>query len=182
MKHCLDLTVEKINDTAFIAPQTSLIGDITIGEGSSVWFGAVLRGDVNPIRIGDRTNIQDLSVIHVTSDESGNPSSTTIGDDVTIGHRVTLHGCTIEDCVLVGMGSIVMDHAVIEKNAVIGAGSLVTEGMRIPSGHLAFGRPAKVVRPLTEPEIIGLKLSADHYKRLAQAYRDHGAFTRASNL
>lgn len=160
----------KIAKNVFVAPTASVIGDVEISEGSSIWFGVVLRGDVNPIRIGRGTNIQDLSVIHLNSNDSPQPSSVTIGDNVTVGHRVVLHGCTIQDECLIGIGAILLDHVVVEKNSVVGAGSLVTAGTVIPSGWLAFGRPAKPVRKLTKIEIAGLALSAAHYRELAQTY------------
>lgn len=163
--------IPRVHDSVFLASNSAVIGDVEIGEGSSVWFGTVIRGDVHSIRIGQNTNVQDLSVIHVTTPESGKPAATTIGDNVTIGHRVILHGCTIGDGALIGMGSIVMDGAVIGKNSIVGAGSLVTEGTVIPEGHLALGSPAKVKRPLTETEIAGLSLSAEHYRELAARYR-----------
>lgn len=166
-----EFNVPRLAADVFVAPGATLIGDVTVGAGSSIWFGSVLRGDVNAIRIGNNTNIQDLSVIHVTSVASGKPMATHVGDNVTIGHRVILHGCTIADNVLVGMGAIVMDGAIIGKNCVIGAGSLVTEGTFIPEGHLALGSPARVKRPLTEFEIAGLELSAAHYRELAAKYR-----------
>lgn len=162
----------RLHDSVFVAENAAVIGDVEIGEGSSVWFGSVLRGDVNSIRIGKNVNVQDLSVIHVTTPESGKPAATTVGDGVTIGHRVILHGCKIGDFALIGMGAIVMDKASVGKNCVIGAGSLVTEGTVIPEGHLALGSPAKVKRPLTEIEIAGLALSAEHYRELAARYRD----------
>lgn len=160
----------KIHESTFIAPQAVVIGDVEIGEGSSIWFQTVVRGDVNSIRIGKRTNIQDLSMVHVTHELAPRPATTTVGDDVTIGHGVILHGCTIKNNCLIGMGSIVMDHVVIEENSVIGAGSLVTEGTVIPSGHLAFGHPCKVIRPLSPEEIAGISLSAAHYAELAKSY------------
>lgn len=160
-----------LGSDVFVAPGATLIGDVTVGAGSSIWFGSVLRGDVNAIRIGNNTNVQDLSVIHVTSVVSDKPMATHIGDNVTIGHRVILHGCTIADNVLIGMGAIVMDGASIGKNCVIGAGSLVTEGTYIPEGHLALGSPARIKRLLTEFEIAGLELSAMHYRELAAKYR-----------
>lgn len=156
---------------AFVAPTASVIGDVELGAEASIWFGTVLRGDVNPIRVGAGSNIQDLSVIHSNSNDSPNPSTVTIGANVTVGHRVVLHGCTIGDECLIGMGAILLDHVVIEKNSVVGAGSLVTAGTVIPSGWLAFGRPAKAVRKLTEIEIAGLALSAAHYRELARSYR-----------
>lgn len=135
----------KISDSAFIAPNATVIGDVEIGEHSSVLFGSVVRGDIAPVRIGNYTNVQDLSVLHQTP---GLPL--TLEDNVTIGHKVTLHSCTVKKGALVGMDSIVLDEAVIGENSFIGAGSLVTGGTVIPPNTLAFGRPAKVVRELTE--------------------------------
>jgi carbonic anhydrase/acetyltransferase-like protein (isoleucine patch superfamily) len=132
----------------YVAPNATLIGDVELGPESSVWFGSVVRGDVMPIRVGARSNIQDLSVVHVTTDRA----ACTIGDGVTVGHRVILHGCTVGNRVLVGMGSIVLDHAVIEDEVVLGAGSLVTPRTRLPSGYLCMGSPAKPVRPLRDVE------------------------------
>jgi carbonic anhydrase/acetyltransferase-like protein (isoleucine patch superfamily) len=129
----------------FVAPTASVIGDVVLGDASSVWFGAVLRGDAFPIRVGARTNIQDNAVLHVT----GGKAQTTVGDDVTIGHLAIVHGCTIGDRCLIGMGSIVLDGAIIEDDCVVAAGSLVPPGMRVPSGSLVMGRPAKVVRSVT---------------------------------
>src|SRR5215831_12952208 len=128
----------------FVAPNAVVIGDVHLGAGASVWFGTTIRGDVYPIRIGARTNVQDGSIVHVT----GGKAKTTVGDDVTIGHMVLLHGCTIGSGCLIGMGSIVLDGAVVEDDCVVGAGSLVTPGTRIAKGSLALGRPAKVLRKL----------------------------------
>lgn len=127
----------KISDSAFIAPNATIIGDVEIGDNSSVFFGTVVRGDIAPVRIGNNTNVQDLSVLHQTP---GLPL--TLEDDVTIGHKVTLHSCTVKKGALVGMDSIVLDEAVIGENAFVGAGSLVTGGTVIPPNTLAFGRPA----------------------------------------
>lgn len=161
-----------IHSSCFIAPNATVIGDVEVGEGSSVWFGAVIRGDVNSIRIGKKSNIQDLSIVHVTNQDAPKPASTTIGDEVTIGHRVIIHGAAVGNRCLVGMGAILLDHVVVEDECVIGAASLVTEGTRIAAGHLAFGSPAKVVRELTVEERAWLKLSADHYANLAQKYKN----------
>jgi carbonic anhydrase/acetyltransferase-like protein (isoleucine patch superfamily) len=138
----------KLAPDVFVAPNATVIGDVEMGAQSSVWFGSVVRGDVMPIRIGARSNIQDLSVVHVTTDLAG----CTVGDEVTVGHRVILHGCTIGDRVLVGMGSIVLDLAVIESDVVLAAGSLVTPRTRLPAGHLCMGSPARPVRPLRDAE------------------------------
>jgi carbonic anhydrase/acetyltransferase-like protein (isoleucine patch superfamily) len=139
---------------------------VEIGKDSSVWFNSVVRGDVNYIRIGERTNIQDLSMIHV----SYKASPAILGNDITIGHSVVLHACTIRDFVLVGMGSVVLDDADIGEFVIIGAGSLVTQKTKIPSGTKAFGRPAKVVGELTEAEREKIRFNALHYVNLAKAY------------
>ncbi len=151
---------------AFIEDTAVVIGDVVIGSDSSVWFHAVIRGDVHFIRIGHRTNIQDLSLLHVTHDTY----PLTLGDDITIGHRVTLHGCTIRDRVLVGMGAIIMDGAVIEEDCIIGAGSLVTERTQIPPKSLVIGSPAKVKRALADQEVAWIKESAANYMRYSQYY------------
>lgn len=160
----------KIHPSCFIAPNATVIGNVEIGEGASIWFNTVIRGDVNTIRIGKKTNIQDLCMIHVNSEGSPNPTKTIIGNEVTVGHRVIIHGSTIGDRALIGMGSVLLDDVVIEEDCVIGAGSLVTEGTRIPAGHLAFGSPCKVIRPLKEEEKFFLPLSANHYYELAKKY------------
>jgi carbonic anhydrase/acetyltransferase-like protein (isoleucine patch superfamily) len=143
---------------------------VEIGPGSSVWFGAVVRGDVNHIRIGARTNLQDHTVVHVT----GGTHPTIVGDDVTLGHRVTLHGCTVKDRCLVGIGAVVMDGAVVGEDAMVGAGSLVPPGMVVPPGMLALGSPAKVKRELTREEIAYFRTSAAHYAAYAEQYRREG--------
>jgi len=155
-----------VADNAFIEDTAMIIGDVVIGSDSSVWFHAVVRGDVHFIRIGHRTNIQDLSLLHVTHDRY----PLTLGDDITIGHRVILHGCTIRDRVLVGMGAIIMDGAVVEEDCIIGAGSLITERSQIPPKSLVIGFPAKVKRTLTDDEISWIKESATNYSRYAQYY------------
>jgi gamma-carbonic anhydrase len=133
-----------LSKDVFVAPSASVIGDVVIGEASSVWFGTVIRGDVFPIRIGSRTNVQDNTVVHVT----GGQAATTIGDDVTIGHIGLIHGCTIGNRCLIGMGSILLDGVVIEDECLVAAGSLVPPRMRIPTRSLVMGRPARVVRTL----------------------------------
>lgn len=155
-----------VGEGVYLADTAVVIGDVTIGERSSLWFGAVARGDVFHIRIGADTNIQDNTVIHVTTGEH----ATVIGDRVTIGHRVLLHGCTIADETLIGMGAIVMDQAVVGTHCIVGAGALVTPGTVIPDGHLALGAPARVVRELKGGEIEHIRRSADHYVSLAHAY------------
>lgn len=157
----------EIHPTAFIADNATVIGDTTIGEASSIWFGTVVRGDMMPIRIGRRSNVQDNSVIHVTTDVAG----CTIGDEVTVGHRVILHACTIGNRVLVGMGSIVLDLAVVEDDVVIGAGALVTPRTRLPSGYLCLGSPAKPVRPLKDHEREMIRGGWTAYEELSKLYR-----------
>ncbi|MCP9448093.1 MAG: gamma carbonic anhydrase family protein [Nitrospira sp.] len=156
----------KIPQSAFIDETAVVIGDVVLGEACSVWFHAVIRGDVNYIRIGDRTNVQDLSLLHVTHDTH----PLMIGSDVTIGHHVVLHGCTIHDRVLVGMGAIVMDGAVIGEDSIVGAGALVTQGTIVPPKSLILGSPAKVKRSVTDKELAWIKESADNYVRYARTY------------
>jgi carbonic anhydrase/acetyltransferase-like protein (isoleucine patch superfamily) len=156
-----------LGSDVFIAPGAYVIGNVTIGDESSVWFGAVLRGDVGGIVIGARTNIQDLSLVHMT----GGVSNARIGDDVTVGHGVTLHGCDIGHRCLVGMGSILLDGVRVGDDSVIAAGSLLTPRMVIPPGSLVLGRPAKVVRPATAAEMrLGVD-GAAHYVENAKKYR-----------
>ena len=155
-----------ITSSAFIEETAVVIGDVVIESESSVWFNSVVRGDVHYIRIGHRTNIQDLSLLHVTHDTH----PLIIGDDVTVGHHVVLHGCTIRNRVLIGMGSIIMDGAIIEDDCIIGAGSLITEGTVIPSHSLALGSPARVKRPLNDQEVAWLKESASNYVHYARQY------------
>jgi carbonic anhydrase/acetyltransferase-like protein (isoleucine patch superfamily) len=162
----------KIPKTCFIASSADIIGDVILGENSSVWFQVVIRGDVNLIRIGDRTNVQDGSVLHVTRNHGGANAGAPlqIGDDVTIGHRVTLHGCTLGNRILVGMGVVVLDHAEIGDDCIVAAGALVTKGKKFPPGSLIQGSPAKVVRELTAEEIAFLKRSAQNYVADAKEY------------
>ncbi|CAM4419707.1 MAG: Protein YrdA [Legionellaceae bacterium] len=164
--------VPDINDSVYIDPTAVIIGDVIIGKDSSVWPTVVIRGDVNYIRIGERTSIQDGSILHVT--HSG-PFSLTgaslhIGNNVTIGHKVILHGCTIGDSCLIGMGSTILDGAIIESHVLIGAGSLIPPGKIINSGYLWLGQPIQKIRPLTEEEIFFLQYSADHYVKLKNRY------------
>ncbi|MFZ9596025.1 MAG: gamma carbonic anhydrase family protein [Bdellovibrionia bacterium] len=148
-----------IHETAFVAPSADIIGDVQIGPHSSVWFQCVIRGDVNFIRIGSRTNIQDHSMLHVTREKS----PLNIGDEVTVGHRVMLHGCTVGNRVLIGMGAIVLDDAVIGDECIIGAGTLITKGVQIPPRSLVLGSPGRVIRPLTDEELAFLPQSAQNY-------------------
>lgn len=150
----------------FVAENAAIIGDVIIGEESSVWYGTQIRGDVMPIRIGARTSIQDNTVVHVTSDFSG----TEIGSDCTVGHSAIIHACTVEDFCLIGMGSILLDGARIGTGSLVGAGALVTPGTIIPPGSLVIGSPAKVKRPLHDKEREQIRYGADHYVELARAY------------
>ncbi|HSN91512.1 MAG TPA: gamma carbonic anhydrase family protein [Anaeromyxobacteraceae bacterium] len=160
----------RLHETAFAAETSVVVGDVEIGEESSLWFGAVVRGDVNHVRLGARTNLQDLSVVHVT----GGTHPTIVGDDVTVGHRAVLHGCTVKDRCLVGIGAIVMDGAVVGPDAMVGAGALVPPGMVVPPGTLALGAPARVKRDLTAEELAFLPRSARNYARYAEQYRREG--------
>ncbi|RDE06208.1 gamma carbonic anhydrase family protein [Sphingomonas aracearum] len=148
---------------AWVAPSADLIGEIVVGENASVWFGAVLRGDNTPIVIGARSNVQEGAVCH---SDPGAPL--TIGEDVTVGHRAVLHGCTVGDGALIGMGAIVLNRAVIGSGCIVGAGAVVTEGKEFPENSLIFGSPARVVRTLDEAARTMLKLSAAHYVEKAQ--------------
>lgn len=156
-----------LHPTAWVAPTATVIGDVEIGEEASVWYGTVVRGDVNFIRIGRGTNVQDNCVIHVST----GTHPTRLGEGVTVGHSVTLHGCIVHDRALVGIGSIVLDGAEIGEEAMVGAGSLVTPGTIIPPRMLALGSPAKVRRPLTDEEIERLRISGPHYAQLAALHR-----------
>jgi len=153
---------------AFVDETALVIGDVTLGEDSSLWPFAVARGDVNRIRIGARTNIQDHCVLHVSHDGPHRPGGNdlVIGDAVTVGHMVVLHGCRVEDRCLIGMGSIVMDGVVIGRHTLLGAGTLVPPDQGLEPGYLWLGSPARRVRPLTEEDIAGIEYSATHYVRL----------------
>ena len=164
----------KISDRAYIDEDAVVIGDVTIGADSSVWPTVAIRGDVQKITIGARTNIQDGSVIHVTADNEFNPGGfpTTIGDGVTVGHKAILHACTIEDYALVGMGAIILDGAIVRAKALVGAGSVVGPGKDIEGGYLWLGSPAKKIRQLSEKEMAYLEFSAQHYVDLKNKYSD----------
>lgn len=156
-------------EDVFVADTARIIGDVEIGEGSSVWYGAVLRGDVEAIRIGRGTNIQDCVVLHALA---GNVIE--VGDYVTIGHGTVLHGCRIGDGALVGMNSVILDGASVGQGSIVGAGTVVPQGKVIPPGSLVLGVPGKVVRALSEAEMAGNRASADEYIALARAYRNGG--------
>lgn len=162
-----------LGDRAYVDPAATVIGDVVLGEDVSVWPFTVIRGDVNFIRIGDRTNLQDGTVVHVSHDGPHaklGGFATVIGEDVTIGHKAIIHACTIEDAVLIGMGAIVLDGAVVRKHAFIGAGALVAPGKIVGEGELWLGNPAKKARMLSDAEIDALYYSAKHYVRLKDEY------------
>lgn len=162
-----------IHPTAFVDPCALVIGDVEVGANSSIWPMVTARGDMHRIRIGERTSIQDNSVLHITHAGPFNADGwpLTIGDDVTVGHSVTLHGCTLGNRILVGIGSIVLDGAVIEDDVVIGAGTLVPPGKRLASGYLYVGSPCKQARPLTEKERAFFTYSANNYARLKDQHK-----------
>jgi len=160
----------RLDESVWVAEGAVVVGDVEIGPHSSVWFGALVRGDVNHVRIGARTNLQDHAVLHVTS----RTHPTVVGDDVTVGHRVTLHGCTVKDRCLIGIGAVVMDGAQVGEEAMVGAGSLVPPGMTVPPRTLALGSPAKVRRDLTQEEVDYFRKSAANYAAYAEQYRREG--------
>jgi carbonic anhydrase/acetyltransferase-like protein (isoleucine patch superfamily) len=168
-------TVPKLGRGVYVAPTASVIGDVVLGDEASVWFSCVVRGDVFPIRIGAKTNIQDGTVIHVT----GGKTATTIGDEVTVGHMVLLHGCTVGNRCLVGMGSTVLDGAEVGDESVIAAGSLVVPRVKIPPRSFVVGRPAKVLRAVTAQDLEMVWAGRDSYLELARAYASD-AFQRVS--
>jgi len=158
----------RLGKGVWVAESALVIGDVEIGDESSVWFQSVVRGDVNPIRIGERTNIQDGCILHVTS----GAWPLNIGDNVTAGHRVVLHGCTVEDNALIGIGAIVLDGAVIRSNSMVGAGSVVAPGFEVPEGVLVVGVPARVKRKLRPQELETISASAANYVRYARSYQE----------
>ncbi|MDX1429345.1 MAG: gamma carbonic anhydrase family protein [Rhodothermales bacterium] len=155
------------DDTNFIASTASVIGDVRLGSDSSVWLNATVRGDVNWIRIGKCTNIQDNAVVHVTN----RTAPTSIGDFVTIAHGAVVHGCTIRDRVLIGIGAVILDGAEIGSDSIVGASALVTSGTRIPARSLVLGSPARVIRELTKEEVAGIRANADNYVQYSRIYR-----------
>ena len=156
----------KIHSSAWVSPSADLIGNIEIGENSSVWFGCVIRSDVNEVRIGKNSNIQDLSCIHTDTN-----TKTIIGDNVTVGHKVMLHGCKIEDNCLIGMSATILDDAVIGEGSIVGANSLVTSGKVFPPRSMIMGSPAKVVKQLTQEDVDKLIAHAAHYVDYKNDYR-----------
>lgn len=165
----------EISDDAFIAPDSWITGKVIIGSRSSVFFGAVIRGDIQFVRIGNESNIQDNSVIHT----SRGLQDCVIGNRVTVGHAAILHGCTIHDFCIIGMGTTILDGAEIGENCIIGANSLITMNTKIPAGHLALGSPAKAVRKLTDSELQEIQASADSYIKVASNYSAY--FKKAAN-
>ncbi|WP_457746752.1 gamma carbonic anhydrase family protein [Sulfurimonas sp.] len=175
MLHKFKGTLPTLGKNTWIAPSADVVGDVTCGKDCSIWFGCVVRGDVHYISIGERTNIQDLSMIHVTHYKNGDKltgNPTIIGDDVTIGHRVMLHGCTIENACLIGMSATILDGAVISKESIVGAGSLVTKNKVFPPRSLIMGTPAKVVRELNDAEVAELYASARRYVEFKKDYEE----------
>ena len=164
--HRLDDRIPRIHASAWVADNATVVGEVELEEDASVWFGSILRGDSALLRIGRRSNVQDGSVIHA---DEGIP--TTVGDDVSIGHLVMLHGCTIGDGSLIGIGAVVLNHARIGKHCLVGARSLVTEGKEFPDGSLIMGSPAVAVRTLSEAQIEGLRRVAAHYVANARRFR-----------
>jgi carbonic anhydrase/acetyltransferase-like protein (isoleucine patch superfamily) len=156
----------RLDGTVFVAESADVIGDVELGSLASVWFNVTVRGDVHRIRIGARSNIQDNSVVHVTH----GTAPTTIGEDVTVGHGAIVHGCTIRDRVLIGMGAIVLDHADIGSDSIVGAGALVTSRTVVPPRSMVLGSPARVVRALTDEEVATVKAFADNYVRYSRIY------------
>lgn len=157
----------RIHETAYVSDECVIVGDVQIGEDASVWFGSVLRGDVNYIRIGARTNIQDQTIIHVSS--KGLP--TIVEEEVTVGHRVTLHACYVERGCLIGIGAILMDGVRVGANSIVGAGTLLTPGTQIPQRSLVIGSPGRVKRELTDEELASLEQSWRNYVELKDQYR-----------
>ena len=160
---------ELVSPSAFIAPGAVIIGDVTIGADSSVWFGAVIRGDTEAIRVGSQSNIQDGCVLHA---DAGIPC--TLGDRVTLGHGAIVHGATVEDDCLIGMRAVVMNGSKIGRGSIVAVGSIVTEGMQVPPGSVVMGQPAKVRRQTTERDWERIRHAAEHYVAAAKAYREAG--------
>lgn len=158
-------TIRQTNDTVVILPGAAVVGNVTFGPDCSVWFNAVLRGDGQPITLGTGVNVQDNAVLH------SDVYPTVLGDHVTVGHGAIVHGCTVGDNTVVGMGSILLNGARVGKNCMVGAGAVVTGKMDAPDGSMLLGNPARVVRPLTDEELAGLRKSAEHYVELKEAYR-----------
>ena len=158
--------VETVGEAYFVAPSAAVIGRVKLGRDANIWFGTVLRGDTNTITIGDRSNVQDAAVVHVDDD-----APCVVGADVTIGHGATVHGCTVGEGSLIGIGATILSHAVVGERCIVGAGALITERKQIPERSLVIGMPARVVRTLTDEELAMLEESAAHYVELGKRYR-----------
>jgi gamma-carbonic anhydrase len=154
----------KIAADVFLASGSKIIGDVEIGSGSSIWYNCVIRGDVHYIKIGELTNVQDLSMLHVTNGRF----PLNIGNKVTIGHSVTLHGCTLKDLCLIGMGAVVLDGAVVEERSMVAAGAVIKPGFIVPTGKLAAGVPAKIIRSLSDEEMADFEMSAERYRKYTE--------------
>lgn len=166
---CTHLSIRpRIPASAFVAPGAVVVGDVSVGEDSSIWYGCVLRADIESIRIGSGTNLQDGTIVHLSSERG-----TLLGDRVTCGHRCLLHACTVGDEVLIGMGAILMDGVEVGANCIIGAGSLLTKGQVVPPGSLVVGSPAKIVRPLEPAERAGIRHWSDKYIQVAREHTRH---------
>lgn len=161
-------------DSVFVAPSADIIGDVNLGEESSVWFNVTIRGDVNWIEIGSRSNVQDNTCIHVMN-QTG---PTKIGNEVTIGHNAMIHGCTIQDRALIGIHATILDKAVVESNVIVAAGSLVPPGKRLESGYMYMGTPVKQVRKLSDEEIASIKEHADNYVKYSRAYMQKDTYDK----
>ncbi len=162
-----------IDNSVFVAPSADVIGEVEIGVDSSIWFGCVVRGDIHYIKIGKRTNIQDLSMVHVThftKDDRSDGNPTIIGDDVTVGHRVMLHGCEVKNACLIGMSAAILDGAVIGEESIVGAGALVTKNKKFPPRSLIMGSPAKLIRELNDDEVASLYKSSQNYVKFKDRY------------
>jgi len=158
----------QIGDNVFLASGVKIVGDVKIGKDSSIWYNTVIRGDVHFVKIGELTNVQDCSMLHVTNGKF----PLTIGNKVTIGHSAVLHGCTINDLSLIGMGAVVLDGAVIGKNSMVAAGAVITPGFVVPSGKLVAGVPGKIIRDLTSDEIAEFEVSAERYRKYSKITQD----------
>lgn len=172
------LVYPRISDAAYVAPNAAVIGDVIVGDQSGIWHGCVVRGDVNVIRIGTRTNIQDGTIIHVTR----HTGPTIIGNDVTIGHAALLHACKLENACFIGMRATIMDDVVVESGAMVAAGALVTPGKRVPAGELWAGSPARKMRDLSEAEVAHIAESSDNYVRLLNEYKALESKAKAGNF
>ena len=157
-------TFPKLGKNVFLASGVKIIGDVQIGDDSSIWYNTVVRGDVHYIRIGESTNVQDLCMLHVTNGKF----PLNIGDKVTIGHSVTLHGCTLQNLCLIGMGAVILDGAIVEEKSMVAAGAVVRQNSIVPSGKLVAGVPAKIIRDLTESEVYEFEKSAERYKKYTE--------------